>query len=140
MTFSGLISTDFATIAQAEAIGRAKAASANRAITPDQRRQDERQWRLIVRRAAWFRDDRRPLPISGEDMAATGVLAAIVLRTARSALAKWRSDGKPSGEPEARGFLLFALARKFAELTGDPTPYVDGDGAIYFLDQKEQAA
>lgn len=140
MTFSGLVSTDYEKIARAEAARRLAAAKGNRDVTAEQRRQDERVWTLIVRRARWFSDDRRPLPFAGEDMAATATLAATVLRTTHAALRKWQSEGKPGGEPEARAFLLFSLARKFAELTGDPRPYVDGDGAIYFLDHKDLAA
>lgn len=140
MTFAGLASSDFEKIARAEATRRIAAAKNNPDVTAAQRQQDERTWSLIVRRARWFSDDRPPLPFEGEDMAATAKLAATVLRTTQAALRKWRDEGKPGGEPEARAFLLFSLARKFAELTGDPRPYVDGDGAIYFLDQKDQAA
>ncbi len=140
MTFIGLISTDYEKIAQAEAVRRAKAGADNPDVTAAQRRQDERTWSLIVRRARWFRDDRRALQFSEEDMAATARLGATVLRTTQAALRKWRDEGKPKGEPEARAFLLFHLTRKFAELLGDPHPYVDGEGAIYFLDQKDFAA
>lgn len=140
MTFVGLISTDFEKIARAEAVRRAKAGAENPDVTAAQRNQDERIWTLIVRRSRWFREDCRPLPFSEEDMTATTSLAATVMRTTQAALRKWREEGKPKGEPEARAFLLLSLARKFAELTGDPRPYVDGEGAIYFLDQKDLAA
>ena len=140
MSFTGLVSTDFEKIAQAEAVRRTKAATDNPAVTAAQRRDDERIWSLIVRRSRWFSDDRRPLPISGENMEATAKLGATVMRTTQAALRKWREEGKPNGEPEARAFLLFHLTRKFAELLGEPCPYVDGEGAIYFLDQKDQAA
>ncbi len=140
MTFTGLTSTDFEKIAQAEAVRRARAATDNPAVTAAQRRDDERIWSLIVRRARWFNADRRPLPFAGEDMAATARLGATVMRTTQAALRKWRDEGKPKGDPEARAFLLFHLTRKFAELLGDPCPYVDGEGAIYFLDQKDLAA
>lgn len=140
MTFTGLISTDYEKIAQAEAVRRIAAAKENAEVTAAQRRDDERIWSLIVRRARWFSADRLPRPFAGEDMAATAKLGATVMRTTQAALRKWREAGKPTGEPEARAFLLFHLTRKFAELLGDPCPYVDGEGAIYFLDQKDLAA
>lgn len=140
MTFTGLKSTDFEKIARAEAAGRLKAAAANQAITPDQRRQDERLWNLVVRRSAYFDIDRRDRLFEGEKIETTRALGAAVMRAAQTALRKWREDGKPRGEPEARAFLLFALTRKFAELLSDPTPYVDADGVIYFLDPERTAA
>lgn len=140
MTFLPILSTDYAAIARAEATRRAKAAAANPDVTPAQRRADARTWDGIIRRAAYFHADRRAQLFGNEVEEGTRELAATVMRTAQAALRKWRTDGKPSGEIEARAFLLFSLARKFAELLEDPCPYVDADGAIYFLDQKDIAA
>lgn len=140
MTFAGLSMFDFAAIAHAERLRREHAAAKNRHITDAQRRDDAQRWHMIEYRAQWFREGRRPLPLGDESDNHAPAMAATVMRTTQAALRKWREEGKPGGEPEARAFLLFSLARKFAELVGDPCPYVDGDGAIYFLDQKEQAA
>lgn len=140
MTFLGLASTDYPAIARAEAVRRARAAEGKSDITPAQRRADARTWEGIVRRANYFHADRRALPFGNEVMAGTRELASAVQRTTTAALRKWREAGKPPGEIEARAFLLFHLARKFAELLGDPTPYVDADGTIYFTDQERTAA
>ena len=140
MTFTGLSSLDYAAIARAERLRRADAARENRDLTDAQRRQDARQWDMIEYRAQWFRGDRRPLPLGDASDDHISAMAAVVMRTTQAALRKWREEGKPGGEPEARAFLLFSLARKFAELADQPCPYVDGDGAIYFLDQKDIAA
>lgn len=140
MTFTGLRSTDYEKIARAEAIGRSRAARANPAITADQRDLDERQWNAIAKRAAYFRDDRIESLFEGETADRARAMAAAVMRATQAALRKWREEGKPGGEPEARAFLLFALARKFAELAADPTPYVDADGAIYFHEPERTAA
>lgn len=140
MTFTGLHSTDYEKIARAEGVGRLRAAKDNPAITADQRDLDERQWNAIAKRAAYFRDDRIERPFEGETVDRLRAMAAAVMRATQAALRKWRDDGKPGGEPEARAFLLFALTRKFAELAADPTPYVDGTGAIYFLEPERTAA
>ncbi|MBN8845962.1 MAG: hypothetical protein J0H88_22210 [Sphingomonadales bacterium] len=140
MTFAGLRSTDFEKIARAEAIGRARAAMANATITADQRQLDERQWAAIAKRAAWFNEDRTEALFEGETVDRARAMAAAVMRATQAALRKWREDGKPAGEPEARAFLLFALTRKFAELAADPTPYVDADGNIYFRETERNAA
>lgn len=136
MTFLGLTSSDYPAIARAEAVRRARAAEAKPDIPPAQRRADARTWDGIVRRSAYFHADRRALPFGNEVMTGTRELAAAVQRTATAALRKWRDAGKPTGEAEARAFLLFHLARKFAELLGEPTPYVDADGNIYFTERK----
>ena len=140
MTFTGLSSFDYAAIARAERLRRADAAKENRDLTEAQRRQDARQWDMIEYRAQWFRDGRRPLPLGDASDDHVAAMAGVVMRTTQAALRKWREEGKPGGEPEARAFLLFSLARKFAELANQPCPYVDGDGAIYFLEQKDIAA
>lgn len=137
MTFTGLSSTDYHRIARAEAIRRIAAAKARRDISADQRRRDGQIWSAIVGRAGHFLGDRPALPFANEDMDATAVMAATVLRTTHAALNKWRDNGRPTGEPEARAFLLFSLAQKFAELTGSPRPCVDSKGAIYFPGQKQ---
>lgn len=140
MTFAVLKSTDFAAIARAEATRRIRAAKDNADVTDAMRRDDERKWSLIERRARYFADDRIARLHDGEGAETVQAMAAVVHRTAQAALRKWREGGKPGGEPEARAFLLFALTRKFAELASAPTPYVDADGNIYFLEPERTAA
>lgn len=140
MTFTGLKSTDYAAIARAEAARRAAVAAAKPDVTAAQRRDDAAMWAGIVRRAAYFHPDRRALMFGDEVVAGTRQLADTVRRTTTAALKKWREDGRPAGEPEARAFLLFHLSRKFAELLGDPCPYVDAHGHIYVLEQTDLAA
>lgn len=139
MTFATLTSADYQKIARAEAVRRI-AAAASSDLTAEQRREDERTWSLITRRAAWFRPDIRALPLPDEDPAHARAMSSTVLRTARTALRRWADEGSPRGEPEARAFLILSLARKFAELAGEPRPYVDANGRIYVIDQQEQAA
>lgn len=141
MTFLPLKSADYATIAHAEAIRREHAAARNENVSEAQRRQDARDWKAIVARARFFDIDRQALPFVGDEPERLTALAAIVLRTTRAALRKWREgDRAPRSEEEARAFLLLSLARKFAELAGDPRPYVDADGQLYHQPDATRAA
>lgn len=139
-TFLRLTSRDHAAIARAEQQRREAIASARPEITAAQRSADAADWHAISRRAAFFDADRRARMFASEDETQIRHLADTVARTARAALRKWREGGKPGGDVEARAFLLFALARKFAELMGDPCPYVDADGNIYTIAQGGEGA
>ena len=124
MTFLRLSSFDTPAIARAEQARRLAAMRNMQGVTVAQRRTDAAEWAAIVEWEDWHANGRRGRS-PGEGLAEVEYLYRVVLDIARAAMADWIGKGRPAGEPEARPFLLYALAIRWARRAGEPRPTID---------------
>lgn len=127
MTFLGLRSTDLIGIASTERARRAAAMREMPRVTVAQRRTDAAEWAAIVEWLRWALagSQRGRMPAGEGGLVEADHLYGVITDITGAALRDWFANGRPSGEPEARAFLLYALARAFARLTGAPAPSID---------------
>jgi hypothetical protein len=124
MTFVGLSSFDTPAIARAEQARRLAAMRNMQGITVAQRRTDAAEWAAIVEWENWFAAGRKGF-LPGDGLEEAEYLYRVILDIARAAMADWVAKGRASGEAEARPFLLYALATRWASLAGEPRPTID---------------
>ena len=124
MTFLGLSSFDTPAIARAEQARRLAAMRNLRGVTVAQRRTDAAEWSAIVEWEDWHANGRRGRS-PGEGLAEVEYLYRVIRDIARAAMADWLAKGRPTGEAEARSFLLYALAIRWARRAGEPRPTID---------------
>lgn len=140
MTFVGLLSADTPGIARAEQARRLAAMRELRGVTVAQRRIDAAEWTAIVEHEDWSATSPRrgvsPVP-APEDIE---YLYRVILDIARAAMADWVAKGRASGEAEARPFLLYALAIRWARRAGEPRPTIDHRTGELIVDTPERKA
>lgn len=139
MTFTGLSSFDTLAIARAEQARRLAAMRELRGVTVAQRRIDAAEWSAIVEQEAWSAAKPRPIfpPYHLEEVE---YLYRVILDIARAAMADWVAKGRVSGEAEARPFLLYALAIRWARRAGEPRPTIDHRTGELVADTPERKA
>jgi hypothetical protein len=122
VTFLGLSMFDTPAIARAEQARRLAAMRNMQGITVAQRRTDAAEWAAIVEWEEW---PRGAPGLPGTGLEEAEYLYRVILDIARAAMADWVAKGRASGEAEARPFLLYALATRWARLAGKPRPTLD---------------
>ncbi|GEM_PF-4824236 len=140
MTFLGLTSDNTLAIARAEQARRLAAMRNMQGLTVAQRRTDAAEWSAIVEWELWHATRPRPL-VAPNHLEEVEYLYRVILDIARAAMADWVAKGRVSGEAEARPFLLYALAIRWARRAGEPRPTIDHHtGEIIAADPERKAA
>lgn len=139
MTFLGLTSDNTLAIARAEQARRLAAMRNMQGLTVAQRRTDAAEWSAIVEQETWSAaTPRRGFP--PYHLEEVEHLYRVILDIARAAMADWVAKGRVSGEAEARPFLLYALAIRWARRAGEPRPTIDYRTGEIVADAERKAA
>lgn len=139
MSFARLSMFDTPAIARAEQARRLAAMRELQGVTVAQRRIDAAEWSAIVEWEGWYAAGRKG-KLPGGGLEEVEYLYSVILAIARAAMADWVAKGRASGEAEARPFLLYALAIRWARRAGHPRPTIDHRTGELVADLTERKA